>query len=282
MPGLSQDQIAAWKRDGYLFPFPMLDAGELAACLDGLARYERWLGAPVTEAPDLGARTMPYLILPWAAALARDPRIVDKVADLIGPDILIFTSTFFVKEPMSPTVAAWHQDATYYGIEPREVVTVWLALSEASTEAGCMEVLPFDGEPRQMAHVAHVVEHSVNRSAQVIVEPLDDSRAVAMPLPAGAFSMHHGLTPHRSAPNRTAARRVGMGFNYIPTHVRPAGAYRTAAMLVRGEDRCGHFELLPPATEELTPDALARHDMAVARYRETYCEQEPLHLAAFA
>ena len=76
---------------------------------------------------------MPYLILPWAARMARDPRILDVVEDLIGPDILIWTSTFFIKEPGSPMVAAWHQDATYYGLDPVEPIAVWLALTEAST-----------------------------------------------------------------------------------------------------------------------------------------------------
>jgi hypothetical protein len=63
-----------------------------------------------------------------------------------------------------------------------------------------MEALSFRGEPRQLTHAARVVEHSVNRASQKIVEPLDDSRPVAMPLPAGSFSIHHGLCPHRSGP----------------------------------------------------------------------------------
>lgn len=259
----------------------MLDGGEIQACLDGIARYEAFLGAPISASEDLNCRTMPYLILPWAARIARDPRILDVVEQLIGPDILIWTSTFFIKEPNSPTLAAWHQDATYYGIEPAEPVTVWLALSDASVEAGCMEVLPLGGEKRQMHHVAHVVENSVNRSAQVIVEPMDESTIEAMPLKAGSFSIHHGMTPHRSAPNTTAARRIGLGLNYIAPTVRPIGAHRTGAMLVRGEDRYGHFERVDGATAELHPDARATHERIVGLYRETYQEQEALHIARF-
>jgi Phytanoyl-CoA dioxygenase (PhyH) len=123
-----------------------------------------WLGAPVNAIADLQWRTMPYLILPWAAKLALNARILDAVEDLIGPDLLIYTGTFFIKEAHSPTIAAWHQDSTYYGLEPQEAVTVWIALSEASEAAGCMEALSFRGEPRQLAHVARVVEHSVNRA----------------------------------------------------------------------------------------------------------------------
>ena len=195
---------------------------------------------------------MPYLILPWAAKLAHDARILDVVEDLLGPNLLIYTSTFFIKEPHSPTSAAWHQDSTYYALKPKEETTVWIALTEADKDAGCMEAPSFRGEPRQLRHASRVVEHSVNRASQMIVEPLDEASPVAMPLAAGAFSMHHGLCPHRSGPNSADHRRIGLGLNYIPTHVRPAGSIKPVAMLPRGADRFGHFELVEMAKADWT------------------------------
>jgi hypothetical protein len=277
MKALNEEQVARWRRDGFLSPFPLLDTAELQACRDGLARFEAWLGGPVNGVPELKWRTMPYLILPWAAKLAQDARILDKVEDLIGPDILIYTSTFFIKEPHSPTIAAWHQDSTYYGLEPKEAVTVWIALSEANEAAGCMEALSFKGRPRQLRHASRVVEHSVNRASQVIIEPLDEGSPVAMALPAGSFSMHHGLCPHRSGPNNADHRRIGLGVNYIPPHSRPVGSIKPAAMLVRGVDRYGHFERVEPATAELDANGLAAHERAVALYRDCYLEEEARH-----
>jgi hypothetical protein len=274
---LSEEQVTRWRRDGFLSPFPLLDAEEVRACRDGLQRFEDWLGGPVNGVAEMKWRTMPYLILPWAARLAHDERIVDAVEDLLGPDLLIYTSTFFIKEPHSPTIAAWHQDSTYYGLEPKEEVTVWIALSEASQAAGCMEALSFRGAPRQLRHASRVVENSVNRASQMIVEPLDANRPVAMPLAAGWFSMHHGLCPHRSGPNNADHRRIGLGLNYIPTHVRPAGSVKSAAMPVRGVDRFGHFERVEPPTAELDAESVARHDRAVALYRDCYLEEEARH-----
>jgi len=274
---LGQEQVARWRRDGFLSPFPLLGAAEVETCRDGLQRFKTWLGGPVNGVAEMKWRTMPYLILPWAAKLAQDPRILDAVEDLLGPDLLIYTSTFFIKEPHSPTIAAWHQDSTYYGLEPKEEVTVWIALSEASRAAGCMEALSFHGEPRQLRHASRVVEHSVNRASQMIVEPLDDSSPVAMPLAAGSFSMHHGLCPHRSGPNGADHRRIGLGLNYIPAHVRPVGSVKPAAMLVRGADRYGHFELVQPAQAELDAAGVAAHDRAVALYRDCYLEEEARH-----
>ena len=197
--------------DGFLSPFPLLDEEELQACRQGVERYEAWLGSPINAHPDMRWRSMPYLLLPWAARLARDPRILDKVEDLLGPDILIFTSTFFIKEPHSPTIAAWHQDSTYYGLEPKEEVTVWIALTEASEAAGCMDALSFQGRPRQLSHVSRVVKDSVNRAGQVITEPLDDSAPVPMPSsPAGSRCiMDRVRTAQGPTPRRTAASAWG-------------------------------------------------------------------------
>ena len=277
MGALPADKVTQWKHDGFLSPFPLLDAAELDACRQGVERYEAWLGAPINAHPEMKWRTMPYLLMPWAARLARDPRILDKVEDLLGPDILIFTSTFFIKEPHSATIAAWHQDSTYYGLEPREEVTVWIALTEASEAAGCMDALSFRGKPRQLSHVSRVVENSVNRAAQVITEPLDESAPVAMPLQAGWFSMHHGLCPHRSGPNTSQHRRIGLGLNYIPTHARPAGSVRQAALLVRGTDRYGNFEPADWAKEELGENEVRMHERTVGLYRDGYLEEEAKH-----
>ncbi len=279
MPRLTTDQVQAWRRDGFLSPFPLLSEAERQDCLAGLARFEDWIGGPVNGVEELQWRTMPYLLMPWAAKLAQDPRILDRVEQLIGPDILIYTSTFFIKEPHSSAIAAWHQDSTYYGLAPAEEVTAWVALSEASAEAGCMECLSFNGAPTQLRHKARVVANSVNRAAQIIIDPLDDTNVAAMPLQAGEFSMHHGLCPHRSGPNRSNHRRIGLGLNFIPTSVASTGSVRPAAMLVRGEDRYGHFDLIQPVTTELTAAAVAAHADAIGRYRANYLEQEARHAA---
>ena len=279
MGSLPAAKITQWKHDGFLSPFPLLDETELAACRQGVERYETWLGAPINADANHKWRSMPYLLMPWAAALARDSRILDRVEDLdlIGPDVLIFTSTFFIKEPHSPTIAAWHQDSTYYGLEPKEEVTVWVALTEASEAAGCMDALPFRGKPRQLSHLSRVVENSVNRAGQVITEPLEEGSPVAMPLRAGWFSMHHGLCPHRSGPNTSSHRRIGLGLNYIPTHARPSGSIRQAALLVRGTDRYGNFEAAAWPAEELGKTEVATHERAMGLYRDAYLEAEARH-----
>ena len=281
MKALSAAQKDSYRRDGFLFPLPALSAAELADCRAGLARFEAWLGSPVADA-DVAWRSQPYAHSPCFTDLARHPRILDVIEDLIGPDILIWTSTFFIKEPRSPTFAAWHQDGAYFGLEPEDqLVTVWVALSDASHEAGCIEAASRQGNPRMMSHLPKGLANSINRAGQEIVEPIDESRVVPMALRAGEFSLHNTLTPHRSQANNADYRRIGIGLNYIAPQVRNAGGVRMTAMLVRGADRCGHYDLIDPPMAERDAAALATHERVSAAYRENYRVQVERHSERF-
>jgi ectoine hydroxylase-related dioxygenase (phytanoyl-CoA dioxygenase family) len=281
MKALTPEQVASFRYNGFLFPIPALTPQEVATCLAGLDRLETELGAPVAEA-DVKWRSHAYAHSPWFNALIRHPRILDAVEDVIGPNILVWTSTFFIKEPGSPTFAAWHQDGTYFGLDPHEQVCAWVALTDATHEAGCMEMLSSRGVPRQMHHAALGLANSINRAGQTITETFDESNPVAMALPAGSFSLHHEFAVHRSAPNNAAHRRVGIGLNFIPTHVRVNGPVRPCSMLVRGMDTYGHFDLIEPPSAERDAAALANHQIVSDRYRENYREQVKRHAQMFA
>ena len=145
-----------------------------------------------------------------------------------------------------------------------------------------MEQLSSRGAPRLYHHAALGLANSINRAGQTIMEDFDQSHPVAMALPAGSFSLHHELAVHRSAPNNASHRRIGIGLNYIPTHVRVEGPVRCCAMLVRGEDRYGHFDLIDPPSAERDPAALAVHQQVSDRYRANYNEQVRRHATPFA
>jgi dipeptidase len=103
-----------------------------------------------------------------------------------------------------------------------------------------------------------------------------------MALQAGEFSLHHELAVHRSAPNHAAHRRVGIGLNYLPPHVKVNSPVRLKAMLVRGQDRHGNFELVAPPAAERDAAALAVHQEVSDRYRENYKVQVARHAERFA
>src|SRR5919204_2269752 len=245
---LSSGQVASYARDGFLSPNAALTREQAADYLGKLETFERAVGGPLTsDATDPRYRSRTHVLLAWVHGLVRHPAILDAVEDLIGPNILVYTSTWFIKEPDSTAIAAWHQDATYFGLRPYVHVTAWLALTDATAENGCMEFLPGSHGRGQLPHRAGVVAGSVNRAGQAVVVDVDDRPAVHGPLRAREFSLHHTLCLHRSAPNRSGDRRIGIGISYIPTHVRHlSDRHKAPAMLVRGVDRFGHFDLEAP------------------------------------
>ena len=171
------------------------------------------------------------------------------------------------------------------GRQPRQgkqIAVVTIAVDLFGGRAGCMEVVSSRGAPRQLQHAALGLANSINGGGQAIVEEFDQGEAVAMELPAGNFSLHHTLCRHRSAPNRASDRRIGLGISYIPAGVRTIGSYRLSALLVRGCDSGGHFDLLPPPERELGAVEIERHERAYRRYRENYAEQTEWHERRFA
>ena len=278
MPKLSSARVEQYARDGFLTPLPALTAEEAASCREKLEAFERAVGGPLTSpATDARYRSRTHVLLTWVHGLTRHPAILDAVESLIGPDILVYTSTWFIKEPESSAIAAWHQDATYFGLRPYVHVTAWLALTDATAENGCMEFLPGSHARGQLPHRAGVVASSVNRAGQSVVGDVDDTPAVHAPLRAGEFSLHHTLCLHRSQPNRSAGRRIGLAISYVPTHVQHLGVkHKAPTMLVRGVDTFGHFDLEPAPAADLDEAARAAYARSAEGYRTAYAEQVAL------
>ena len=231
---LSQEQIERYRYDGYLFPF----AGAVGGGARRVQRRPRALRelarqAGQRRATGAGARRATSM-LPWVDALVRHPRILDVVEDLIGPDILVYTATWFIKEAHSPTFAAWHQDATYFGIEPLRA-RHRLGGAQRRRRRGRLHGgrVVAQGRPRQLHHAALGLENSINGGGQAIVERFYDGGGEMMALEAGQFSLHHtlcraplGAEPRRPSPGR-ARHQLHPGAlpaDRLGADVRAAGA----------------------------------------------------------
>src|SRR5215831_17508595 len=272
---LSRAQVEGYSQNGFVSPVTALTREEAARYRAKLDDFEGAIGGLLTsEATDPRYRSRTHVLLAWVHGLVRYPAILDAVEILIGPDILVFTSTWFIKEPGSAAIAAWHQDATYFGLRPHLHVTAWVALTDATAANGCMEFLPGSHERGQLPHTAGVVAESVNRARQAVDGAVDDRPAVHAPLRAGEFSLHHTLTLHRSQPNRSRGRRIGLGISYVPTRVRHVSEkVKAPAMLVRGADAFGHFHLEPAPRADLDAAAQAAFTRSYEGYRAAYAEQ---------
>jgi len=264
MRGLPPAAVAQYRRDGFYFPMRVLSAEEAAGYRARLEAVERERGGP------LGGelRHKGHLLFTWLDALIRHPPILDAVEDVLGPNLLCWSSSFFIKEARDPAFVSWHQDSTYWGLSEPDVVTAWVAFSESSVESGAMRMIP-GTHTEQVAHRETFAKDNLLSRGQEVTVEVDEARAVDVVLHPGEMSLHHVRMFHGSPPNRSVDRRVGYAIRYIPTHVRQiADGPRDTASLVRGVDAYQHFDLEEPPAADLDPLARARHAAIMKRQGE--------------
>ena len=258
---LSQAAVEAYKRDGYYSPVRVMPAAEARRYRNALEAHETKTGAPLQG----NWRHKMHLLFTWADELVHHPKILDAVEDVIGPDILCWTTNFFIKEAASPGFVSWHQDSTYWGLEPDHVVTAWVAFTDANPENGYMQVIPGSHKIDQLPHVDTFHKDNLLSRGQEISVDVDRSKAVGIALAAGEMSLHHVKLFHGSNPNSSDERRIGFAIRYLPTHVRQVVGEKDSALLVRGVDSYGNFELETPPAADLDPAAVAQHKMIAER-----------------
>ncbi len=187
----------------------------------------------------------------WRMATQR--RLLDLMEALVGEDLVLLSTHFFCKYPDKEATkfVAWHQDVTYWGLEPPTAHTAWIAIDDADEENGCMLVLPG-------SHKRGIVQHGTSaRSGNLLsinqeipAAEIDERQAVCLPLKAGQASVHDGQLFHASRPNRSTRRRCGMTVRFIPPNARQVSPNSVGEpwrpILVRGRDRYGYHGTVEP------------------------------------
>jgi len=249
---LSEDQVAAFRRDGMLFPLRAFEAEEIVRMTGRLEELGRARRGQLPPALNLKA----HLLLPWLWDVVCDARILDPVESLLGPDLLCWGSSFFDKAPNRPDHVPWHQDVTYWGLSRPEAVTAWVAFTGSDSENGCLRVVP-GSHARALPHDNSFDPDNLLPAREKLRADVDGAAAVDVELSAGEMSLHHVLVVHGSSPNATQRRRTGFAIRYIPGTLTQTGG-RGTATLVRGRDH-GTFDLERSPEGELHPAAVKRH-----------------------
>lgn len=222
--------VAAYERDGYAVFRNVLDAdlvGEASVHVD-------WL---LEKNPHLRPEHLGHTLVrndPFWVRLISDSRLLDVAELFVGPDIALFASHYISKPPSDGQPVLWHQDGSYWPLDPMEVVTLWLAVDDSTPENGCMRVVPGTqhAELRPMERrtdVANVLSSGMDVSAE------DEARAVDVILNAGDVSVHHPNLIHGSNANTSSRRRCGLTIRYIPTTTRITVKAWPSAFLLRGK-----------------------------------------------
>ena len=206
---------ARYERDGYVIVRDVLDADlirEAQAHVD-------WL---LARHPDLRGEQLGHTLLTRDAFWVRlisDDRLLDVAEQFIGSNIALFASHYIAKPPFDGQPVLWHQDGSFWPLDPMEVSTLWLAVDDSDPENGCMRVVPgshvLDLQAmQQRTDVANVL------SAEIDPALVDEAQAVDIVLKAGDVSMHHPNIVHGSNANTSPRWRRGLTIRYIPTSTR--------------------------------------------------------------
>ena len=251
---LTQSQIDTFWRDGCVFPIRVMSAADALEIRRRLEAFEKESGGPLKGA----LRHKSHLLFTWLAELVRNDRIVDAIEDLYGPNLLCWTTNFFIKEASNPAFVSWHQDSTYWGLDRPDVVTAWIALTPSSKANGAMGFMPGTHKKEQIPHRDTFAKNNLLTRGQEIAVAVNEDDAVTIELEPGEMSLHHVRLVHGSPPNPSNDRRIGFAIRYVPTSVKQV-AGEDSATLVRGVDNERNFEHEPRPTRDMDPAFLELH-----------------------
>ena len=234
---LTQDQLRRFHEDGFLGPLRLCSPDEMR---------QRWLEIePAAETPSriygFPTRRDRHLDCDAVLDLVRHPAVVERLAQLMGPDLLLWRSQILPKPPGFHETA-WHQETTFTitgrslapVLIPRDInatfnLTAWIALEDVDTENGCPQFLR--GSHREGIRTMRLWDSdqrfAQSRIAFFLEGEIDPARVVDVPLRAGEFLIFHGLTVHGARANTsTSRRRVGMNVRMCTPDVKVYSAIR--------------------------------------------------------
>jgi ectoine hydroxylase-related dioxygenase (phytanoyl-CoA dioxygenase family) len=222
--GLSEEQVATFRTEGYLVLESFFDA-------EMLARIDRTIDAIASKAIESGEIRGILEFEPESAgatpvvrrifdpfdqheefrAIATDERLLDCIESLIGPNFSLQHSKLNMKAARVGSVVEWHQDLAYFPHTNDDLISLLIYLDDASEENGCLQVLP--------RHHMHYFDHTLpdGEFAGMITEDMSNDRfgkPVPLAAPAGSVIFMHCITPHSSLPNRSSKARRTLIFEY--------------------------------------------------------------------
>lgn len=244
---LNSDQIARYNEAGFVQPFDIFSTAEIDRIRSIVDRYMDDLGPNGAYGINCYQARLSSL---WD--IATDPRILDHVADLIGPNILCWATAILSKKPHDPKAVPWHQDASFWSLSPARTVTVWLAIDDADEANSAMRFIPGThnkGALRMTAKRGEAnVFHKGTADAETMGEPFTNC------LEAGQISMHADMLVHGSLANTSDRRRCGFTLRYCPPEVEITDrqwAQGVEAILCRGD--AGSWRTFPrPENDDIT------------------------------
>jgi hypothetical protein len=260
---LTDEQVARFRAQGFLGPLDLLPREEADLLHRKFVSLEQRMDG---QDPSRRFRIKAHLPFPWLCELVAHPRLLDAIEDVIGPDILCWGATFFVKRPGDGQFISWHTDSFFYGTRPNDTLTAWVAFNDSDFDSGCMRFIPGSHIGPPAEHVLVPDPKNMSSNGQTVVD-VDESKAVDVVLRAGQFSLHHESVLHSSSPNRSDHIRIGFSIHYCPPTVRETRFDGATAMLLRGRDTHDNWRPDPLPERDLDPACMDMMDSTLKKFQ---------------
>ncbi len=243
-----QDLATLYEQDGFVTGIALFSPEEIARYR---ARFDALEAREGREKCQIGLQGW-HFREEFIWQMATDPRVLDLMEQVMGEDLLLLSTHFFCKYPdkEGKKFVAWHQDITYWGLEPPIAHTAWIAVDDSDIENGCMQAIPGSHRSGIAPHGKSTREGNLLSINQEIPdEYVDKTHVVHLELQAGQASIHDGQVFHASHPNTSQRRRCGLTVRFIPPHARQvvSNSYgqQWKPILVRGADRYHYYPDTP-------------------------------------
>ena len=238
MTYLNSNQLKQYNEEGYVAPLDVLTKEEALAAKNEIELIEKEIPNEI----DKSGRYNVHLISPKLDAIVHNSKILDAVESIIGKNILVCSTTLFIKNPKQEEFVSYHQDAKYIGLEPHNWVTAWIAITDSNNENGCMRMWP-KSHIELKDHNQKFNKGNLLTRGQT-VEEVPENEIKSVELKAGQMSLHHPRIVHGSGINKSNDRRIGFVVqSYIGTNVKQTLG-KNSVQIARGKDELHHHEVI--------------------------------------
>ena len=248
MTYLNSNQLKQYNEEGYVAPLDILTKEEALDARNEIELIEKEMPNEI----DKSGRYNAHLISPKLDAIVHNSKILDVVESIIGKNILVCSTTLFIKNPKQEGFVSYHQDAKYIGLEPHNWVTAWIAITDSNNENGCMRMWP-KSHIELKDHNQKFNEGNLLTRGQT-VEGVPENEVKSVELKAGQMSLHHPRIVHGSGINKSNDRRIGFVVqSYIGTNVKQTLG-KNGVQIARGKDEFHHHEIIGRANSLMSEE----------------------------